>query len=111
MQTGESEPLDTDLRWGLCFSALWLRSGFRENKLILDLCLWTAIKWSLYFPTLVCSEQNYVISFVVPNQKRLTELAKQRGVEGTWEVICTHSVMEREVLKEIKEVANSSKSF
>ncbi|CAB1337710.1 unnamed protein product, partial [Coregonus sp. 'balchen'] len=31
------------------------------------------------------SEQNYVISVVVPNQKRLTELARQRGVEGSWE--------------------------
>ncbi|XP_027137407.1 long-chain-fatty-acid--CoA ligase 4 [Larimichthys crocea] len=51
------------------------------------------------------SEQNYVISFVVPNQKKLTELAKQRGIVGTWEEICTHPDMEREVLKEIKEVA------
>ncbi|KAM9356635.1 long-chain-fatty-acid--CoA ligase 4 [Symphorus nematophorus] len=51
------------------------------------------------------SEQNYVISFVVPNQKRLTELAKQRGIVGTWEEICTHPEMEREVLREIKEVA------
>ncbi|XP_029703059.1 long-chain-fatty-acid--CoA ligase 4 isoform X1 [Takifugu rubripes] len=51
------------------------------------------------------SEQNYVISFVVPNQKRLTQLAKQRGIVGTWEEICTHPEMEREVLKEIKEVA------
>uniref|UniRef100_A0A8C5EEE1 long-chain-fatty-acid--CoA ligase n=1 Tax=Gouania willdenowi TaxID=441366 RepID=A0A8C5EEE1_GOUWI len=51
------------------------------------------------------SEQNYVISFVVPNQKRLMELAKQRGIPGTWEEICTHDEMEREVLKEIKEVA------
>lgn len=51
------------------------------------------------------SEQNYVISFVVPNQKKLTELAKQRGITGTWEEICTHPEMEREVLKELKEVA------
>lgn len=57
-----------------------------------------------------CSEQNYVISFVVPNQKRLTELAKQRGIVGPWEEICTHPEMEREVLKEIKEVAVNSKS-
>lgn len=56
-----------------------------------------------------CSEQNYVISFVVPNQKRLTELAKQRGIVGTWEEICTHPEMEREVLKAIKEVAVNSK--
>lgn len=51
------------------------------------------------------SDQNYVISFVVPNQKSLTALAKQRGIEGTWEEICTHPEMEREVLKAIKEVA------
>uniref|UniRef100_A0AAQ5ZHH6 long-chain-fatty-acid--CoA ligase n=1 Tax=Amphiprion ocellaris TaxID=80972 RepID=A0AAQ5ZHH6_AMPOC len=51
------------------------------------------------------SDQNYVISFVVPNQKSLTGLAKQRGIVGTWEEICTHPDMEREVLKAIKEVA------
>ncbi|KAI3351948.1 hypothetical protein L3Q82_020764 [Scortum barcoo] len=51
------------------------------------------------------SDQNYVISFVVPNQKKMTELAKQRGIVGTWEELCTHPDMEREVLKEIKEVA------
>ncbi|KAM9376854.1 long-chain-fatty-acid--CoA ligase 4 [Pholidichthys leucotaenia] len=55
------------------------------------------------------SDQNYVISFVVPNQKRLTELAKQRGIVGTWEEVCKHSDMEREVLKEIKEVAANIK--
>ncbi|XP_073342773.1 long-chain-fatty-acid--CoA ligase 4 [Pagrus major] len=55
------------------------------------------------------SEQNYVISFVVPNQKKLTELAKQRGIVGTWEELCTHPDMEREVLREIKEVAGSIK--
>ncbi|XP_029962602.1 long-chain-fatty-acid--CoA ligase 4 [Salarias fasciatus] len=55
------------------------------------------------------SDQNYVISFVVPNQKKLTELAKQRDITGTWEEICTHPDMEREVLKEIKEVAANIK--
>ncbi|XP_038555827.1 long-chain-fatty-acid--CoA ligase 4 [Micropterus salmoides] len=55
------------------------------------------------------SNQNYVISFVVPNQKKLTELAKQRGIVGTWEEICTHPDMEREVLKAIKEVAANIK--
>uniref|UniRef100_A0A8C6MHK1 long-chain-fatty-acid--CoA ligase n=1 Tax=Nothobranchius furzeri TaxID=105023 RepID=A0A8C6MHK1_NOTFU len=52
---------------------------------------------------------NYVISFVVPNQKRLTELAKEKGVEGKWEEICTHPEMEREVLAEIREVATKIK--
>lgn len=37
-------------------------------------------------------------------------MAKQRGIVGTWEEICTHPEMEREVLKEIKEVAVNSKS-
>uniref|UniRef100_A0AAX7TZ95 long-chain-fatty-acid--CoA ligase n=1 Tax=Astatotilapia calliptera TaxID=8154 RepID=A0AAX7TZ95_ASTCA len=57
------------------------------------------------------SDQNYVISFVVPNQKKLTELAKQRSIEGTWEEICTNPEMESEVLKAIKEVATNSKSL
>ncbi|CAG5992411.1 unnamed protein product [Menidia menidia] len=55
------------------------------------------------------SEQNYVISFVVPNQKRLTELAEQRGIVGMWEEICTHPDMEKEVLREIKDVASKIK--
>ncbi|XP_037315651.1 long-chain-fatty-acid--CoA ligase 4 [Pungitius pungitius] len=55
------------------------------------------------------SDQNYVISFVVPNQKTMTELAKQRGIVGAWEEICTHPDMEREVLKEIKAVAANIK--
>ncbi|KAF3693667.1 Long-chain-fatty-acid--CoA ligase 4 [Channa argus] len=55
------------------------------------------------------SDQNYVISFVVPNQKKLTELAKRRDIVGTWEEICTHPEMETEVLKEIKIVAANIK--
>ncbi|XP_068107225.1 long-chain-fatty-acid--CoA ligase 4 isoform X1 [Hyperolius riggenbachi] len=55
------------------------------------------------------SYQSYVISFVVPNQKKLTSLAQQKGIEGTWEEICNNSTMEAEVLKEIKEVASSMK--
>ncbi|KAG9478474.1 hypothetical protein GDO78_013486 [Eleutherodactylus coqui] len=55
------------------------------------------------------SHQSYVISFVVPNQKKLTSLALQNGMEGTWEEICNNPTMEAEVLKEIKEVASSMK--
>lgn len=55
------------------------------------------------------SEQNYVISFVVPNQKRMTQLANRSGIVGEWEEICTHPDMEREVLNEIKKVAANSK--
>ncbi|CAM4613203.1 unnamed protein product [Leuciscus chuanchicus] len=55
------------------------------------------------------NDQNYVISFIVPNQKKLTAFANQKGIEGTWEEICNHPLMEREVLREIKEVATSIK--
>lgn len=55
------------------------------------------------------SEQSYVISFVVPNQKKLTALAEQKRVQGTWEDICNDSKMEAEVLREIKEASASSK--
>ncbi|KAM9537968.1 long-chain-fatty-acid--CoA ligase 4 isoform 1-T2 [Guaruba guarouba] len=55
------------------------------------------------------SDQSYVISFVVPNQKRLTSLAEQKGISGTWVDICNNPTMEAEVLREIKEVANKMK--
>lgn len=55
------------------------------------------------------SEQNYVISFVVPNQKKLTCLAVKKNIEGSWEELCNNPIMEGEVLKEIKEVATSIK--
>ncbi|XP_064837607.1 long-chain-fatty-acid--CoA ligase 4-like isoform X2 [Oncorhynchus masou masou] len=55
------------------------------------------------------SDQNYVISFVVPNQKQLTTLANNNGISVAWEEICNHPVMEKEVLKAIKEVAASIK--
>lgn len=55
------------------------------------------------------SDQSYVISFVVPNQKRLTLLAQQKGVEGSWVDICNNPAMEAEILKEIREAANASK--
>ncbi|XP_034637459.1 long-chain-fatty-acid--CoA ligase 4 isoform X1 [Trachemys scripta elegans] len=55
------------------------------------------------------SDQSYVISFVVPNQKKLTVLAEQKGVQGTWVEICNNPIMEAEILKEIKEVADKMK--
>ncbi|XP_058857437.1 long-chain-fatty-acid--CoA ligase 4-like isoform X1 [Acipenser ruthenus] len=55
------------------------------------------------------SDQNYVISFVVPNQKKLTSLALKKNIEGSWEELCNNPIMEGEVLKEIKEVATSIK--
>ncbi|KAL0994291.1 hypothetical protein UPYG_G00120290 [Umbra pygmaea] len=55
------------------------------------------------------SDQSYVISFVVPNQKQLTALASKNGIEVSWEEICNHPAMETEVLKAIREVAASIK--
>lgn len=69
-----------------------------------------SLSFNLFYILYIFSDQNYVISFVVPNQKTMTELAKQRGIVGAWEDICTHPDMEREVLKEIKEVAANSKT-
>lgn len=57
-----------------------------------------------------CSEQNFVISFVVPNQKKLTDLAKEKGIEGTFEELCVHPEMEKEVLKRITDVALKSRN-
>ncbi|NWI41281.1 ACSL4 ligase, partial [Picathartes gymnocephalus] len=55
------------------------------------------------------SDQSYVISFVVPNQKKLTALAEQKGISGSWVDICNNPTMEAEILREIKEVANKMK--
>uniref|UniRef100_A0A8C9SZH6 long-chain-fatty-acid--CoA ligase n=3 Tax=Scleropages formosus TaxID=113540 RepID=A0A8C9SZH6_SCLFO len=55
------------------------------------------------------SDHDYVISFVVPNQKQLTALASKKGIEGSWEDICNHPTMEAEVLKAIKDAAASIK--
>lgn len=71
------------------------------------------LKLQLFFslPSLLScgSDQSYVISFVVPNQKKLTALAEQKGISGTWVEICNNPTMEAEILREIKEVANKSK--
>ncbi|TWW73262.1 long-chain-fatty-acid--CoA ligase 3b isoform X1 [Takifugu flavidus] len=55
------------------------------------------------------SDQSYVISFVVPNQKQLMTLAKQMEVKGTWEELCNSSQMEKEVLRIITEAAIAAK--
>ncbi|XP_013921370.1 PREDICTED: long-chain-fatty-acid--CoA ligase 4 [Thamnophis sirtalis] len=55
------------------------------------------------------SNQSYVISFVVPNQKKLMALAEQRGMTDSWVNICNNPIMESEVLKEIKNTANKMK--
>ncbi|KAF5892047.1 long-chain-fatty-acid--CoA ligase 3-like, partial [Clarias magur] len=51
------------------------------------------------------SEESYVIGFVVPNQKQLLSLAKQKHLLGSWEDICNHPDMEKEVLRIIAEAA------
>ncbi|XP_051933443.1 long-chain-fatty-acid--CoA ligase 4 isoform X2 [Hippocampus zosterae] len=70
-----------------------VESALKNSSLIDNICVYAN------------SDQNYVISFVVPNQKRLMELAKQRGLVTDWEEICIHADMEEVVLREIKDVA------
>uniref|UniRef100_A0A8C2EBQ2 long-chain-fatty-acid--CoA ligase n=1 Tax=Cyprinus carpio TaxID=7962 RepID=A0A8C2EBQ2_CYPCA len=55
------------------------------------------------------SEESYVIGFVVPNQKQLTALAEQKGIRGSWEEICNHAEMEKEVLRIITDAAITGK--
>lgn len=55
------------------------------------------------------SHQSYVISFVVPNQKKLTALAEKRGIKGTWQELCNIPEMETEVLNEIRQEARKLK--
>uniref|UniRef100_A0A287B8R8 long-chain-fatty-acid--CoA ligase n=1 Tax=Sus scrofa TaxID=9823 RepID=A0A287B8R8_PIG len=54
------------------------------------------------------SYHSYVIGFVVPNQKELTELARKKGLTGTWEELCNSREMENEVLKVLSEAAISA---
>uniref|UniRef100_A0A6I8NDC5 long-chain-fatty-acid--CoA ligase n=1 Tax=Ornithorhynchus anatinus TaxID=9258 RepID=A0A6I8NDC5_ORNAN len=54
------------------------------------------------------SFHSYVIGFVVPNQKELTELARQKGFKGTWEELCNSAEMEKEVLKVLSDAAISA---
>ncbi|XP_072817839.1 fatty acid CoA ligase Acsl3 isoform X2 [Vicugna pacos] len=54
------------------------------------------------------SYHSYVIGFVVPNQKELTELAQKKGLKGTWEELCNSREMENEVLKVLSEAATSA---
>lgn len=53
------------------------------------------------------SYHSYVIGFIVPNQKELTELARKKGLQGTWEELCNSCEMENEVLKVLSEAAIS----
>lgn len=55
------------------------------------------------------SFQSYIIGFVVPNHKELTELARKRGFKGTWEEICNSAEMEKEVQKVLADAAHTGK--
>ncbi|KAM6970342.1 long-chain-fatty-acid--CoA ligase 3a [Aplochiton taeniatus] len=54
------------------------------------------------------SDENYVISFVVPNQKQLLALAEAHGVEGSWEELCNNPAMEEVVLQVLTAAALSA---
>ncbi|KAM4566149.1 long-chain-fatty-acid--CoA ligase 3a isoform 1-T1 [Odontesthes bonariensis] len=51
------------------------------------------------------SDENYVIGFVVPNQKQLLALAGQYSVRGSWEELCNSEAVKELVLKVITEAA------
>ncbi|XP_015273125.1 PREDICTED: long-chain-fatty-acid--CoA ligase 3 [Gekko japonicus] len=54
------------------------------------------------------SFQSYIIGFVVPNHKELTELARKRGFKGTLEEICNSAEMEKEVQKVLADAAHTA---
>ena len=54
---------------------------------------------------LLGSDETYVISFVVPNQKQLLALAAQHAIRGSWEELCSNVAMEELALKVITEAA------
>ncbi|XP_060098173.1 fatty acid CoA ligase Acsl3 [Heteronotia binoei] len=54
------------------------------------------------------SFQSYIIGFVVPNHKELTELARKRGFKGTWEEICNSAEMEKEVQNVLANAAHTA---
>lgn len=56
---------------------------------------------------LLCSDQSYVISFVVPNHKLLMAVAERLKVRGSWEELCNNPQIEKEVLRILNEAAIS----
>ncbi|XP_076843714.1 long-chain-fatty-acid--CoA ligase 4b [Brachyhypopomus gauderio] len=74
-----------------------VESALKNSPLIDNVCAYAS------------SNQNYIIAFIVPNQKHLTELANRNGIEGEWEELCNNSVLEQEVLKAIKEVSTTNR--
>ncbi|XP_077205015.1 fatty acid CoA ligase Acsl3 [Paroedura picta] len=54
------------------------------------------------------SLHSYIIGFVVPNHKELTELARKRRFKGTLEEICNSAEMEKEVQKILADAAHTA---
>lgn len=73
-----------------------VESALKNSSLIDNICVYAN------------SDQSYVISFVVPNQKELTALAEQKGIRGQWEDICNNAAIEKEMLREIEAVATAA---
>lgn len=72
--------------------------------LITSLCCFNLT--SLLSPlVLFCSDETYVIGFVVPNQRQLLALADQYGIRGSLEELCNSKAMEELVLQVITETA------
>lgn len=51
----------------------------------------------------LCSDESYVIGFVVPNQKHFLALAERYGVRGSRSELCDSKAMEELVLKGLTE--------
>lgn len=65
------------------------------------------IPWPVHFS--LCSDETYVIGFLVPNQKQLLALADQYSIRGSREELCNVKAMEELVLKAITETALAGK--
>lgn len=56
------------------------------------------------------SSKHYTVALVVPNQKHLKELAIKQGVpDAEFEQLCSSSIMEKAVIKELAEHARKCK--
>lgn len=74
-----------------------VEAAIKNSPLIDNICVYAS------------SDQKYLIGFVVPNQKQLTEFAQKNGIEGEWAELCNHKMMEEEVMKVIRQIAVTSK--
>lgn len=58
-----------------------------------------------------CSDESYVIGFVVPNQKHFLALAERYGVRGSRKELCNSKTMEELVLKAMAETPPAGASI